>query len=65
MYKGDQAGEERSRKCEGSLVNTAHKNTTHNIYKFVVYFLLHVSAIHSNHYQIEYRYRRKTATEGA
>ena len=54
---------QRTRKIGGSLAITVHTNTTYKRYNFVVYFLLHISAIHTNHHQIVYRYRRKIAAE--
>jgi hypothetical protein len=43
-------------------ISTVHTNTTLKLHVFV-YFLLHVSAIHIDHLQVEkYGYRRKSAT---
>ena len=50
--------------CAGqSLTNTVRTNKIHKHYKFVFYFTLHVSATHIDHPKMEYRYRRKSATE--
>jgi hypothetical protein len=55
-----------SRYVSQSLTNTVHTNTIYQLYTFVVYFPLHVSAVHIVHHQVEtYRFRKKGATEEA
>ena len=50
-----------SRCATHSPTHTIHTNTS-SLY-VLFYFLLHVSAIHTDHHQVEiYRYRRKSAT---
>jgi len=45
--------------CVGqSIANTAHSHTTHKVYTFIIYFPLHVSVLHSDHHQAEYRVGR-------
>ena len=42
-----------------STGNTVNTNTTHKLCMFTFYFVLHVSAIHIDHHQVE-----NTGTEG-
>jgi len=51
-------------RCAGqSLPDTVHTNATYELDTFGFYFPLHVSAIHIDHHKVEYRYRKKSATE--